>query len=88
MVIGWAQPESELVSPEAFLRELTPQQREQFSRDDYVWSKELGGVVWKSPEGLLRCLRFTCGAHFRTRTAEYFINSQGKAHQLGLGPRL
>ena len=60
---------------------LTMEQKAQLLEHDYVWLKE-AGVLWKHPDGALRGARFTHGTHFRTKHAEFYIDSEGGALEL------
>jgi hypothetical protein len=74
--LGWMSERWPPDTREALLDELTREQRKRLSEDGYTWARQLG-VVWESPEGVLRRAHFTHGTHFRTARAEYYINSQG-----------
>ena len=66
---------------EELLTALTSEQTKQLYEHDYVWVKGIG-VLWKPPDGALRRARFTHGAHFQTQRGEFYIDSEGGAHEL------
>jgi hypothetical protein len=63
------------------LSTFTPEQAEYLVKEDYVWVPGVG-VVWMAPDHTLQRLRFTHGAHFRTRQGEFYIDSEGSTRRV------
>jgi len=64
------------------LTALSSQQKAHLLEHDYVWVEGIG-VLWNPPDGAaLRRARFTHGTHFRTQRGEFYIDSEGSAHEL------
>ena len=74
--IEWTR--TDLIGEEAgeFVAALTPEQRDQLAKEDFVWSRT-NGVLFRDPAGRLRRGRFTHGTHFRTAGGEFYIDSTG-----------
>ena len=84
----WARTKLEPQEREDLLTSLTSEQKERLLEHDYVWVKGIG-VLWKPPDGALRRARFTHGTHFQTQRGEFYIDSEGSAHELShqrIGP--
>jgi hypothetical protein len=75
--VEWARTTLDPEEREALLFTLTPAQATSLAKDDHVWVPGTG-VVWISPDQLLRRARFTHGAFFRTKHGDFFIDSQGQ----------
>jgi len=70
------------------LTALGVEQKAHLVEHDYVSVKGIG-VLWNPPDGALRRARFTHGAHFQTQRGEFYIDSEGSAHELShqrIGP--
>lgn len=74
----WIRTTLQAPEREALLAALTSDQKAHLREHDYVWVPEVG-VQWKPVDGSLRRIRFTHGAHFRTRRDELYIDSEGRA---------
>ena len=80
--IEWTRTRLPPQEREELLTALTSQQKAHLLEHDYVWVEGVG-VLWKPPEGdPLRRARFTHGTHFRTRRAEFYVDSEGNAREL------
>ena len=79
--IDWTQTRLQPREREELLMALGPEQKAHLVEQDYVWVKGTG-VLWNPPDGALRRARFTHGAHFQTQRGEFYIDSEGGAHEL------
>ena len=78
--IEWTRTALEPHEREDLLSALTSQQEAHLLENDNVWVKGAGGL-WKATDGALQRARFTHGAFFRTQRGEFYIDSEGNAHQ-------
>ena len=79
--IEWTRTRLQPREREELLTALGPEQKAHLVEHDYVWVKGIG-VLWNPPDGTLRRARFTHGAHFQTQRGEFYIDSEGSAHEL------
>jgi hypothetical protein len=78
--IEWTRTRLEPRERDELLSALTSEQKAHLIEHDYDWAKGVG-VLWKPTDGALRRARFTHGTHFRTQHGEFYINSEGNAHE-------
>jgi hypothetical protein len=79
--IEWTRTRLQPREREELLTALGPEQKAHWAEHDYVWVKGIG-VLWNPPDGALRRARFTHGAHFQTQRGEFYVDSEGSAHEL------
>jgi len=79
--INWTDTRLQPREREDLLTALTSEQKAHLLEHDYVWA-EGAGVLWRRPDGALQRARFTHGAHFRTQSGEFYIDSEGSAREL------
>jgi len=79
--IEWTRTRLQPQERQELLTALTSEQKVHLHEHDYVWGEGVG-VLWKPVDGALRRARFTHGTHFRTQHGEFYIDSEGRAHEL------
>ena len=75
--VHWNRTELDLAERAALLGALTPEQKHELLHNDYAWLGR-SGLMWQPPQGDLRRVRFTHGAHFETRFGAFHVDAEGE----------